>query len=50
MLRSGLMSIDPATGFVKAYVGGLNYEYFQHDMCAVGRRILHWIEKSQNRL
>lgn len=38
MLRSGLMSIDPATGFVKAYVGGLNYKYFQHDMCAVGRR------------
>lgn len=38
MLRSGLMSIDPKTGYVKAYVGGLNYEHFQYDMCAVGRR------------
>lgn len=38
ILRSGLMSIDPATGYVKAYVGGLNYEHFQYDMCAVGRR------------
>jgi len=37
-LRSGLMSIDPANGHVKAYVGGLNYSHFQYDMCMVGRR------------
>lgn len=37
-LRSGLMSIDPSNGHVKAYVGGLNYTYFQYDMCMVGRR------------
>ena len=24
-LRTGLVSIDPTTGYVKAYVGGLNY-------------------------
>ena len=37
-LRSSLVSIDPATGHVKAYVGGLNYTYFQYDMAMVGRR------------
>lgn len=37
-LRAGLMSIDPATGAVKAYVGGLNYSHFQYDMCMTGRR------------
>ena len=37
-LRAGMISIDPATGYVKAYVGGLNYKHFQYDMCMVGRR------------
>ncbi len=37
-LRSGLVSIEPSTGYVKAYVGGLNYTYFQYDMASVGRR------------
>ncbi|MGM9694326.1 MAG: transglycosylase domain-containing protein [Alloprevotella sp.] len=37
-LRSSLVSMDPATGYVKAYVGGLNYAYFQYDMAMVGRR------------
>ncbi len=37
-LRSGMVSIDPATGYVKAYVGGLNYTHFQYDMAMVGRR------------
>ena len=37
-LRTGLVSIDPTTGFVKAYVGGLNYTYFQYDMAMKGRR------------
>lgn len=37
-LRTGLMSIDPATGHVKAYVGGLSYAAFQYDMCMKGRR------------
>lgn len=30
-LRSGLLSIDPHTGFIKAWVGGINYKYFQYD-------------------
>lgn len=37
-LRAGFMSMDPITGFVKAYVGGPNYNYFQYDMAMVGRR------------
>ena len=37
-LRSGMMSMDPKTGAVKAYVGGLNYEHFMYDMVMSGRR------------
>ena len=37
-LRSGLLSIDPSNGYVKAYVGGMNYTHFQYDMAMVGRR------------
>ena len=37
-LRAGFMSMDPMTGEVKAYVGGLDYANFQYDMCMMGRR------------
>ena len=37
-LRSGLVSVDPSNGHVKAYVGGLDYTHFQYDMALVGRR------------
>ena len=37
-LRAGFMSMDPATGQVKAYVGGLNYTHFMYDMVTGGRR------------
>lgn len=37
-LRSSLVSIDANTGFIKAYVGGINYNHFQYDMAMVGRR------------
>ncbi len=37
-LRCGFMSIDASTGYVKAYVGGPNFEYFQYDMASKGRR------------
>lgn len=30
-LQSGLMSMDPHTGFVKAWVGGIDYKHFQYD-------------------
>ena len=37
-LRSGFMSMDPKTGAVKAYVGGLDYSHFMYDMVSLGRR------------
>ena len=37
-LRCGFMSMDPHTGFVKAYVGGPEFGEFQYDMVNVGRR------------
>ena len=37
-LHSGMMSMDPKTGFVKAYVGGINYKYFKYDHVVVGKR------------
>ncbi len=37
-LRSGMISIEPTTGHVKAYVGGIGYSHFQYDMCMTGRR------------
>ncbi|MCH5226296.1 MAG: transglycosylase domain-containing protein [Muribaculaceae bacterium] len=38
ILRTGMMSMDPVTGNVKAYVGGPDYSYFQYDMVSRGRR------------
>ena len=38
ILRTGMMSMDPVTGYVKAYVGGPDYSYFQYDMVSRGRR------------
>lgn len=37
-LRAGMMSMDPQTGFVKAYVGGLDYSHFMYDMTTKGHR------------
>mgnify|MGYP000926097077 FL=1 len=37
-LRAGFMSMDPKTGAVKAYVGGLDYSHFMYDMVTGGRR------------
>lgn len=38
VLRTGMMSMDPATGYVKAYVGGLDFQHFQYDMVSRGKR------------
>ena len=37
-LQSGLMSVEPQTGYVRAYVGGINYEHFKYDHVIMGRR------------
>lgn len=38
ILRTGIMSMDPASGFVKAYVGGPDFAHFQYDMVSRGKR------------
>ena len=38
ILRTGLMSMDPVTGYVKAYVGGPDFTHFQYDMVSRGKR------------
>ncbi|MFN8308732.1 MAG: PBP1A family penicillin-binding protein [Chitinophagales bacterium] len=30
-LQNGFIAVDPATGGVRAWVGGINYKYFQYD-------------------
>lgn len=37
-LRSGFVSMDPHTGAVKAYVGGVDFTHFTYDMATQGRR------------
>ena len=37
-LQSGVMSMDPETGYVKAWVGGINYKHFQYDHVNQGAR------------
>ena len=37
-LRTGFVSMDPKIGYVKAYVGGLDYKFFAYDMVMDGRR------------
>ncbi len=37
-LQTGMMSVEPSTGFVRAYVGGINYRHFQYDHVTSGKR------------
>ena len=37
-LQTGLMSVEPQTGHVKAWVGGINYKHFQYDHVKQGKR------------
>ncbi|MGB5654657.1 MAG: transglycosylase domain-containing protein [Robiginitalea sp.] len=37
-LRSAMMSMEPQTGHVKAWVGGINYRHFQYDHVIQGAR------------
>ena len=38
LLRAGLLSIDPNTGFVKAWVGGTDFKHFAYDQVKLGKR------------
>ena len=37
-MRAGMMSMEPQTGHVKAWVGGINYKHFQYDHVKQGKR------------
>ncbi len=37
-LRTGFMSMEARTGYVRAYVGGPDFRFFQYDMVSTGRR------------
>ncbi|HCA84002.1 MAG TPA: penicillin-binding protein [Flavobacteriales bacterium] len=37
-LQVGMVSMDPHTGFIKAWVGGPNFKHFQFDHVQVGKR------------
>ncbi|SFW29738.1 penicillin-binding protein 1A [Sinomicrobium oceani] len=37
-LRTGMMSMEPQTGHVRAWVGGINYKHFQYDQVKQGAR------------
>lgn len=37
-LRTGMMSMEPQTGHVKAWVGGVDYKHFQYDNVKQGSR------------
>lgn len=38
MLRNAMMSMDPTTGYIKAWVGGINFEHFKYDQVMEGAR------------
>jgi len=38
ILQAGMMSMDPHTGFVKAWVGGIDYKHFAYDHVIQGKR------------
>jgi penicillin-binding protein 1A len=38
ILRAGLLSIDPHTGYIKAWVGGIDYKHFKYDQVKQGKR------------
>lgn len=37
-LRSGIMAMEPQTGYVRAYVGGINYKHFKYDQVSTAKR------------
>jgi len=38
ILHAGLVSVEPATGHIKAWVGGIDYKHFQYDNVGQSRR------------
>ena len=38
-LQIGSMSVDPVTGHVKSWIGGINHKYFQYDHVTADRQV-----------
>jgi penicillin-binding protein 1A len=38
-LQAGVMAVDPKSGHVKAWVGGINHKYFQYDHVRINRQV-----------
>lgn len=38
ILRNSMMAMDPETGHVKAWVGGINFEHYKYDQVKMGAR------------
>jgi penicillin-binding protein 1A len=38
LLRNSMMSMDPTTGYIKAWVGGISFEHFKYDQVKIGAR------------
>lgn len=38
ILRNSFMSMEPHTGFVRAWVGGINFEHYKYDQVKMGTR------------
>lgn len=38
LLRNAMMAMDPQTGHIKAWVGGINYDHFKYDQVKMGSR------------
>ncbi|MBK7338528.1 MAG: hypothetical protein IPJ00_21330 [Saprospirales bacterium] len=38
-LQTGMLAVDPRTGYIKAWVGGVNYKYFKYDHVRTNRQV-----------
>ena len=38
LLRNSMMAMDPKSGNIKAWVGGINFEHFKYDQVKMGKR------------
>lgn len=38
-LQTGILAVDPKTGYIKAWVGGINHKYFQYDHVRINRQV-----------
>ncbi len=38
-LQTGILAVDPVTGHIKVWVGGVNHKYFQYDHININRQV-----------